>query len=117
MNFICEAHIVEVVEAGGWSVSVRLEQIQQESTHALLPPAVLFAAAMAKLCPDYGNTNKRLHERAWLGLVMGVSWAPRPGILCMLYSVHTESGLGDAKRLLSTTVANQTIGLRHAEGI
>jgi hypothetical protein len=77
MHVICEAHVVEVVEAGEWSVNVG--QIQHESTHALLPPAVLFAAAMAKLCPDDGNTNKRLHERAWLGLVDGSKLGTKTG--------------------------------------
>jgi hypothetical protein len=81
-----------------------------------LPPAVLLAAAMAKLCPDCGYTDKRLHEGAWLGLVDGSKLGTKTGDALQLYSVHTESGLGDAKRLTSTTVANQTTSSRHAEG-
>jgi hypothetical protein len=110
------AHIVKVVEAESCQYIFNLIDMEKEGAYALLPPAVLFAAAMAKLCPDCGYRDKNLHEGSLTRFEKG-SWAPRPGILWMLYSVHAYSGWGDAKRPPSTVVANQTTGLRHAEGI
>jgi hypothetical protein len=56
--------IVEVVEATRMSANIARKWRVKRDAHALLPPAVLFAAAMAKLCPDAGWRDKSLHERA-----------------------------------------------------
>jgi hypothetical protein len=46
------AYIVEVVEAENSQFRFVSTRLYAASTYALLPPTVLFAAAMAKLCPD-----------------------------------------------------------------